>query len=353
MSGNLSRAWKVLLATIALLGCTIGLKIPVFAGTISDTVTYAGDVNSLALPEGTFVVVNYNRYVHADAFVNTSNTFLTKLGNPPILPANVEAYFGITRLVYFASLWDHPLVLEAAIIYDAVQDANIGNMPVYNANGHGLGPQRITNGLYDPTVFFVYGLIVEPKTERFLGFSSYFFLPLGNFDKFNVINFASPHQFTWTPQLEYAEGLEKFVPGLKGFWLDVIANASIHSDGNPNFAIAGVGQFNNLTEDNSYNIQAFLSYYYSHAGYLAVGIEKSWGGDQIMSGGVLGAMFGPTLWLKDDYLRGHVEAVFPVTTDFHVAFDVAHDFEREGNFRQDVIAEVRLTKFFVPTQPEK
>ena len=283
------------------------------------------------------------------------NTFLTKLGNPRDLPANLEAYFGITRIVYFASLWDHPLVLEAAVPYTAVQDANIGNMPVYNAGMHGLGPQPITNGLIDPVVFFTYGLIVEPKTERFLGLTNYFYLPVGTFDKFNTINFASPHQFTWVPQIEYAEGLEKISPSLKGFWFDVIANASIHSDGDPNFAIAGVGQFNKTTEDNSYNVKAYLSYYYTQGGYFAVGIEKSWGGNQIMSGGVLGALFGPTLWLKDDYLTGHIEAVFPITADFHVSFDVNHDFEREGNFRTDFQAEVRLTKFFIPskTQPLK
>ncbi|MGA7326092.1 MAG: hypothetical protein WBX25_16805 [Rhodomicrobium sp.] len=356
MHAALSRRWRIALATIVLIGATIGLKIPVFAGTIWDTETYAGDVNALALPEGTFIVLDYNSYRHADAFINTGDTFLTRLGNPRDLPADVGAYVGITRIVYFASLWDHPLVLEAAVQYDAIQDANIGNMPVYNVNNNGLGPQPRTNGLIDPVLFFTYGLIVEPKTERFLGFTNYFFLPLGTFNKFNTINLASPNQFTWIPQIEYAEGLEKFVPELKGFWFTLIPHAAVHSDGDANFAVAGVGEFSKLEQDTQYDIEAFLSYRFSEAGYVAVGVEKSWGGEQKMYGatGELALLFpGTTLWLKDDFLKGHVQAVYPVSTDFHVGFDITHDFEREGNFREDFTAEVRFTKFFIPAQSLK
>jgi hypothetical protein len=354
----ISKCWRLALASIFLSFFAIGSKNPAFAGSVSSTDTYAGDVNGLALPEGTFIFLNYNRYIHGDAFFNTPNALLPKLGNPRDLPANLEAYLGITRFVYFLSLWGHPLVVETAINYDAVQNANIGNMPVFNTNNQGLGPQPITNGLIDPVFFFTYGLIVEPKTERFLGLSNYFYTPLGTYDKFKPINFASPHQFTWVPQIEYAEGLEKFSPYLKGFWFDLIANASVHSDGDSTFAIANVGQFDKTTQDTSFNFKAYLSYYYTQGGYLAVGIEKSWGGDQIASGGLLGTrgtqppFFGPTLFASDDYLTGHIEAVFAVTPDFHVSFDIAHDFEREFGFREDFVAEVRFTKFFIPQQQQ-
>jgi hypothetical protein len=137
---------------------------------------------------------------------------------------------------------------------------------------------------------------------------------------------------------------------LKSFWIDVIALTAVHSDGDPNLAIRGIGQFDKTTQDASYNIKAFLSYYYTQGAYFAVGIEKSWRGNQIMSGGTLGAIFRLILFLKDDYLKGHVEAVFAVTQDFHVSFEVTHDFEREGNFREDFTAELRLTKFIIPSQ---
>src|SRR5262249_28293728 len=145
-----------------------GSKNPAYAGSVSSTDTYAGDINGIALPEGTFIFLDYNRYIHADNFANNSNSLFAKLGATRDLPSNLEAYLGITRIVYFTKLWGVPLVLEAAVNYDAVQNANIGNMPVFNATGQGLGPQPITNGLIDPVVFFTFGLIVDPKNERFL-----------------------------------------------------------------------------------------------------------------------------------------------------------------------------------------
>jgi hypothetical protein len=310
MRNTFSKRWRVLLASAALIGATICPKSSVFAGSDKSEDTYAGDVNAIALPEGTFIFLQYFKYIHGDSFINTPDSLLTKIPtafglpqNPRQLPANIEIFQGITRVAYFSSLWDHPLVLEAAVPYAWFQDVNIGNQPVFNPTT-GLGPQTKTNGVADPVIFFDYGLIVEPKNERFLDFSNFFYLPLGEFNKFNAFNASSPHQFTWVPEIQYAEGLEKFSPSLKSFWIDVIANASIHSDGDPNFAIAGVGQFNNLTRDNSYDIKAFLRYVYTQGGLLAVGIEKSWGGNQIMSGGQLGAIFGPTLFLKDDFLKG-------------------------------------------------
>jgi hypothetical protein len=346
------KCWRPALASIFLSFFAIGSEDSALAGSVFVTDTWAGDANGLALPEGTLVFLDYNRYIHNDVFNVAPNSIFTKtLGlTPRDLPASGESYFGITRFDYFAAtLWGRPLVLEFAFAYDAIQNLNIGNFPVPT---NGLGPQPVSNGLYNPTAFFTYGLIVEPKEERFLGFSSYFFLPVGTFDKFKVGNFADPHMFTWVPQFEYAEGLEKVSPYLKGFWLDVIALAAVHSNGDSPFAIANVGQFDKTTQDTSYNIKAFLSYYYTEGGYFAVGIEKSWGGDQIMSGGKLGQIFGPTLELREDFLKGHLEAVFVVRPDIHLSFEVTHDFDGQGGFqfREDFTAEVRFTKFFTPAQ---
>ena len=36
-----------------------------------------------------------------------------------------------------------------------------------------------------------------------------------------------------------------------------------------------------------------------------------------------------------------------------VAADIFHDFDRVGGFRQDIGAEIRLTKFFFPQPPSK
>jgi hypothetical protein len=56
---------------------------------------------------------------------------------------------------------------------------------------------------------------------------------------------------------------------------------------------------------------------------------------------------------KDDFLRGHLQFQFPLARDFAVAADIFHDFTRVGGFKDDIGAEIRLTKFFFPQPPSK
>jgi hypothetical protein len=176
-------------------------------------------------------------------------------------------------------------------------------------------------------------------------------VPWGRYDKFANVNVASPEQFTWVPQLALAEGLAKY--GLKDFWLDVIANASLHSEGSAPLAVAPGVQFDRLDQGNSYDLKVFLRYEYMQAGHIALGIEKSWGGDQIAKGGALGAELGPTSLGRDDFLKGHLQISYPLAQDLHLATDITHDFDREGGFKEDITAEFRVVKFFLPAAPLK
>ena len=58
------------------------------------------------------------------------------------------------------------------------------------------------------------------------------------------------------------------------------------------------------------------------------------------------------IWRTDiigkDLVKGHIQAAMELTRDFQIAADVTHDFERSGGVREDLTAEVRLTKFFIP-----
>ncbi|HZV20301.1 MAG TPA: hypothetical protein VE986_02025 [Hyphomicrobiales bacterium] len=335
-----------------------GLQSGAFAFNFSDNSsdTWAGDVNAIALPEGTFLAIDYFGYRHGDAYITTPNNLLAKLGGGHTIPSTAEAFTDITRLVYFTSLLGRPLVLEAALPFAKVDTLNIGNFPTVQPNG--FGPQTVADGFADPVLFFSYGLIVEPRMERFLALTNFFYLPYGrDFDKFSAFNTSTPRQFTWVPQVEYAEGLGKFAPGLKNFWIDVIANASIHTDGDAPFAAAPGIQFDRLTQENSYNLKAFLRYQFNQLSHIAVGVEKSWGGEQTALGGVLGATpgsnpfaLGPTSFGKDDYLKGHLQVTYPIMRDLQVGADITHDFERSGGIREDITAEVRVTKFFIPAQ---
>jgi hypothetical protein len=335
-----SEKWLALATGAALAAMIAGARTPALAGSDNSSDTYAADINGLVLPPGTFLAIEYLGYRHGDSYVTTPNNIFAKtLGGGKEIDGSFELFSSITRFSYFTRLFDHPLVIEAAGTFANISEARVGNEHLSSANG-----------FLDPVVFVTYGLINEPKNERFLGLTNYLYLPWGRrYDKFKGANVSTPDQTTWVPQIAYAEGLAKF--GLPNVWIDVIANASIHSDGDSPLAVAPGVQFDNLSQDNSYDIKAFLRYEFAQPAHIAIGIEKSWGGDQIASGGVLGAKFGPTSLGKDDFLKGHVQLAFPLAPDFHVATDLTHDFEREGGFKEDFTAEVRLSKILLPAKP--
>src|SRR5258706_15490957 len=49
-----------------------------FAGSDNSSDTYAGDVNGLALPACTFLVLNYTGYRHSDEYAASTNNIFSK-----------------------------------------------------------------------------------------------------------------------------------------------------------------------------------------------------------------------------------------------------------------------------------
>ena len=210
---------------------------------------------------------------------------------------------------------------------------------------------------------------LDAQTQRWLGLTNYFYLPLGRpYDNRSAVNVSTARQFTDVPQIGYTEGLGKFSPALKGVFFDLIANASFHTNGNNPVSVVnpatspfpGVLNYGTLTQAISYDVKAFLRYEPKTSLWFAVGIEKSWGGEQIARNGTFTVTGLPIVIPqadlslgKDDFLRGHFQFHVPVAQDFVVAADIFHDFDRVGGFRQDIGAEIRLTKFFFPQPPSK
>jgi hypothetical protein len=115
--------------------------------------------------------------------------------------------------------------------------------------------------------------------------------------------------------------------------------------------------FTDLQQRASYDVKGFLRYEPRPATFFAVGIEKSWGGEMFAKNGTLtvNAPGGPVIPLfaqsltKDDYLRGHIQASYPLGQTWSIAADLFHDFDRVGGFREDSGLEFRVTKIFLPT----
>src|SRR5262249_50910561 len=111
MRGALSKCRRLALAAGFLSCMPVGSEDSCLAGSVFTTDTWAGDTNGLALPEGTLVFLDYNRYFQSDVFNVAPNSILTKTGllSPRDLPANLTGYLGITRFDYFATtIWGRP-----------------------------------------------------------------------------------------------------------------------------------------------------------------------------------------------------------------------------------------------------
>ena len=338
--------WRMALTgAVAMLGAVVGGNNPAIAASDNNPHTYAGDYQGGSLPIGTAVVSQYLGYAQSNAFVDPTGRTLPN--------SHANTWYEVTRATYFAEFANRPLVIEADLAL-----ATLTNVNVPGTNN------AVAGGLVDPVIHLTYFLITDAKLQRWLGLTSFFWLPVGRaYDNRAAVNASTPNQFTFTPQVGYTEGLGKLSPSLNGLFFDLIANASFHTDGNsplqvinpPGTPIPGILTYDTLTQRPSYDVKAFLRYNPSTFLYAAIGIEKSWGGEQTATSGrflVAGlpiSLAQPDLSIgRDDFLRGHFQFQVPVTPDFAIAGDVFHDFQATGGFKQNIGIEIRLTKLFYP-----
>jgi hypothetical protein len=343
-------AGALTLAALLVFGSTVGWHATAFAGSDNSSDTYAGDYTGGSLPPGTFIVLQYFGDFHANAFVDSTGTEL------PGSHGNVLEEF--TRFVYIGRLWGHAVAVEAEIPFATLTDVNI---PGTN--------NLVAGGLVDPVLHLTYFFVEDAKIQRWFGFTNYFYLPLGrSYDNQQAVNVSTARQFTDVPQIGYTEGLEKFSPALHGLFFDLVANASLHTNGESPVAVVnpasaplpGILTYDTLTQRPSYDLRAFLRFEPKTFLFVALGIEKSWGGEQVATNGKFAVTGLPLVQpladlslSRDDFWRGHFQFQVPITKDFAVGGDVFHDFDRVGGFKNDIGAEVRLTRFFFPQPAAK
>jgi hypothetical protein len=338
-----------LAAACMLAGGIVGWQAPALAGSDHSSDTYSGDYQGGSLPTGTFLFLQYAGFSTSSAFVDTNGNTVPN--------SRADTWEEFSRISYFASLFGHPLVLEAELPFATLTDVNV---PGTNS--------LVQGGLADPVLHATFFVISDDKVQRWLGLTNYIYLPLGSYDNTKAFNVATPHQTTDVPQIGYTEGLGKFSPSLKGLFFDFIGNASFHTDGSDPInnqlafspaGVPGVLTYTSLTQRPSYDVKAFLRYEPQPLTYFAVGIEQSWGGEAVAQNGRFAVLPVPGLvlpaaplsLLEDNYTRGHIQFHYPLARDLAIASDIYHDFDTVGGFREDIGFEIRLTKFFYPTPP--
>lgn len=310
-----------------------------YAGSIgANTGTYAGDVAGIEFPVGTVAVTNYFGYRHQSTLYDTGGASSY---------ASFNVLTGTTRVDWRAAdVFGRPLGVSFAGNYVNPRDVTIA----------GTDNSAVTTW-FAPTVYVTLGLIADASHERDLAFTNYVIFGAGKYDSTKFVNVATPGQTVDVVQLTYQEGLRKFSPALKNFWFDAFGGIAFHSDGKNPITLGvdpvlGPIGFSKTTQSNSYDINAYIRYAWSELGFVALGLEKSWGGEQRAVGG-LGELLNPagpgSLSLsKDDYLKGHLQFGIPLGDRMQLAADLTHDFQRIGGFKESFTAEFRLLMLFAP-----
>ena len=222
------------------------------------------------------------------------------------------------------------LVIEAEVPFATLTDVNL---PIPGSNN------SVHSGATDPVFHLTYFFVADPRVQRWLVSPTMSIFRLGVMTPASTINVASAHQTTDVPQIGYTEGLGKFSPALNGLFVDFVGNVSLHSNGKdpinvpasvvaPFGTVPGVVTFDTLTQRPSYDVKAFLRYEPKTFQWVALGIEKSWGGEQVAVNGRFASALPPPFTpfnfvaplssqslSKDDYLRGHLEFQFPLAQD--------------------------------------
>ena len=342
----LCKLWSIDALSIAtvLLASVVGGYRPAVAGSDNSTDTWAGDYAAASLPSGTFAALQYLGYFHSDGFIDSAAHQLPN--------SHADIFDEFTRLAYLGEVSGHKWSVEVEVPSATLTDVNISGTN-----------NLVAGGFTDPVAHLSYFLVADAKIERWLGLTNYFYLPAGRkYDSEKAINVSTAHQFTDVPEIGYTEGLKNLSSAWSGFYIDLVANASFHTNGrNPVTAInpagaplPGVLTYDTLVQGISYDFRAFLRYSPQPTPFfLAVGIEKSWGGEQMATNGRFAVYRVPIVvpqanlsLSRDDFLRSHFQFQIPITQEFAVAGDVFHDFDRVGGFRENIGVEIRLSRLF-------
>lgn len=130
---------------------------------------------------------------------------------------------------------------------------------------------RSASGLGDPILVAPLWLINRPKSRTYFAINSYLQLPLGDYDKYRVLN-PGANRFSYTLQPGTSFGLGEKTT------LDVVADAQVFGE---NGDIAGGGA---LRRDPLYSAQAHVTQQLTASLSVSAGVYHYWGGETEVRG---------------------------------------------------------------------
>ncbi|ABS70256.1 conserved hypothetical protein; putative signal peptide (plasmid) [Xanthobacter versatilis] len=269
------------------------------------------DINSsdyLPAPAGTNLLLFYSQYATRSEYESTTGTVISK-------DTGLDSYVDILRYVHYFDVAGSRVAVQALLPAGTLYNAEVGGTKLNAAAGFG-----------DPILSAVLWVVNNKDTESYVAIAPYLSVPVGQYSPGETLNMGENR---WKLDLQGAwyQGLGNgFAMQLSG---DVIWYGSNGQAGNG---------LQTLTQDNTYQFQAWLSYAFAPTWSAAAGYSKYWGGTEYLAGVPTGNA------TERDQVR--LELSKFITPTFQVLGLVQRDFNTSGGFPEDFRGTIRLLQVF-------
>ncbi|CAK0776921.1 Transporter [Azospirillaceae bacterium] len=261
----------------------------------------------IALPGGSDLALGYTRFAHYDRLI------LKGSGNVPQSRLNSET--AILAYVHYFDIDGLTVNPRIFIPFSRLDNGQSGGSRLNDAMGLG-----------DPFVAATAWLINQPEHNRYFGVSSYFFLPLGHYNKNQALNIGE-NRWKSVYQFGLTEGITPKIT------FEVVADVTFYGDNTE----AGSGT-QKLSQDHSYQLQPWVRYAISPTSVLSLGYSGRFSGDQRLDGALTGFTAGAHA-VRIDYRSF-------ITDKLQLAATVSRDIDVEGGFQEAFRLNLRILKMF-------
>lgn len=271
----------------------------------------AADVNStdyLPAPPGTNLLVFYSQYATRSEYVSTSGQTLSS-------NTGLDSYVDILRYVHYFDVGGILIAPQVLIPAGTLYNGRIAGADLDAAAGIG-----------DPIFATTVWVVNNKATQTYVGIMPYLFVPLGQYDSGDALNMGE-NRWKLDLQAGWYQGLGN------GFAMQLTGDVVWYGDNSD----AGTGT-QTLSQDNTYQFQAFVSYGFAETWRAAIGYSRFWGGTEYLDGIATGNATS-----RD---QARLELSTFITPTFQVLGLVQRDFNTSGGFPEDFRGTVRLLQIF-------
>jgi len=265
--------------------------------------TLPGDY--IAAPPGVSAVLLYGLYGRSNGAVVSGRD----------VSGHLDSYIGVPRLAHYTEILGVTLSVNAYMPIIMLRGAELGGASLSDASG--IGDLSVASAIW---------LVNDPKKTRYFAIVGYLNIPSGQYDAFAPLKVGS-NRWSGSGQLAgiYGLGHHWFVEG--------VTDITFYGD-NSNYD----GHHAMMAQKPTVTGQLWLVFKATDRANLSAGYGTYWGGKQTLNGSSLG--------FNSEKQQARVAASAFITPTLQVLWQVNHDFEVDGGFKQEFSSTIRFMKIF-------